>query len=107
MRFNGLLVEVGARTATGIEAVTANWAEMTLLGYLQFHQPAQSRQASIKYRCLPGCSSAQNQSVGELCIIVGQLVFKPVPVRFCVHVEEFHEPGSKRLTSLIDQAVPA
>src|SRR6266404_5089951 len=40
LRLNGLLVEIGARAAATVEPVTANGSKVTLLGHLQFRQPA-------------------------------------------------------------------
>ena len=81
LRLDGLLVEIGARAAAAIKSVAANGSKVTLLGDLQFRQPAQGLQASLKHRLLSGCSSAQNQGVRELRVVVRQFLFKPAPVR--------------------------
>ena len=41
LRLNGLLVEIGARAAAAVEPIAANGPKVTLLGHLQFRQPAQ------------------------------------------------------------------
>ena len=40
LRLNGLLVEIGARAATTVEAIAADRPEVTFLGDLQIVQPA-------------------------------------------------------------------
>src|ERR1039457_1337227 len=40
LRLNGLLVEIGARATTAVEPIAANGPKVTLLGRLQFRQPA-------------------------------------------------------------------
>src|ERR1019366_7107181 len=107
LRLDGLLVKVGAHAAAAIKSVGANGAKVTLFGDLQFRQPAQGLQASLKHRLLSGCPSAQNQGVWELRVVISQLLFKPAPVRLGGPFEKFHEPGSECLTGLVDQAVPA
>src|SRR6266851_1503930 len=107
LRLDGLLVKVGAYAAAAIKSVAANGSKVTLLGDLQFRQPAQGLQASLKHRWLSGCTSAQNQGVRELRVIVSHILFKPAPVRLGGPFEKFHEPGSEYLTGLVDLAVTA
>src|SRR5207244_9379846 len=107
LRLDGLLVKVGAHAAAAIKSVGANGSKVTLLGDLQFRQPAQGLQAALKDRLLSGCTSAQNQGVWELRVVVSQILLKPVPVRLGGPFEKFHEPGSECLTGLVDQAVTA
>src|ERR1035437_10429198 len=54
---NGLLVEIGAGTAAAVEPVAANGPKVTLLGHLQFGQPAQGLESPLEHRLLPGCLS--------------------------------------------------
>src|ERR1700732_4266082 len=102
-----MLGKVGGHAAAAIKSVAANGSKVTLLGDLQFRQPAQGLQASFKHRWLSGCTSAQNQGVWELRVVISQLLFKPAPVRLGGPFEKFHEPGSECLPGLVDQAVTA
>ena len=81
LRFDGLLVEIGARAAAAVEAVAANRPEVALLGHLQFGQPAQGFEAALEHRRLSGRVSAHDQRVRELRVVVRQFFFEPVPVR--------------------------
>src|ERR1019366_6065663 len=51
--------------------------------------------------------SAQNQGTRELRVVVRQFLFKPLPVRMRTRFEDLHEPASKCLPGLVDQAVAA
>src|ERR1019366_8975360 len=95
LRLDGLLVKVGTHAAAAIKSVGANGSKVALLGDLQFRQPAQGLQASLKHRLLSGCTSAQNQGMWELRVVVSQILLKPAPVRLGGPFEKFHEPGSE------------
>src|SRR5260370_454622 len=107
LRLNGLLVEIGARAAAAVKPITANGSKVTLLGHLQFRQPAQGQQPPLKYRLLSGCLSAHNQGLRELGVVVRQSLFKPLPVRMRTRFKDLHEPASQCLSGLVDQAVSA
>src|SRR6202047_5553786 len=102
-----MLGKVGGHAAAAIKSVAANGSKVTLLGDLQFRQPAQGLQAALKHSWLSGCTSAENQGVWELRVVVSQILLEPAPVGLGGPFEKFHEPGSKCLTGLVDQAVTA
>src|SRR3984957_17318328 len=64
-------------------------------------------QAPLEDHRVSGGMSAQNQSVGELCIVIRQLFFEPAPFRLGVLSEQLHKPESELIASLIDKAVSA
>ena len=81
LRLDGLLVEVRARAAATIKSVAADGPQLPMLRSLDFHEPAQCLQASFKHALLAGGAPAENQGVGELGVVVSQLLFKPRPIR--------------------------
>jgi len=107
MGLNGLLIEIGARTAAAVEPVAANGPKVTLLGHLQFGQPAQGLKSPLEHRLLPGCLSGDNQGVRELGVVVGQFLLKPWPVGVGAGLEALHEPAHQHLSRLVDEAVAA
>src|SRR5689334_17864891 len=82
LSFYGLLVEISPVAAAPIEAITADRPKMTVLRGLDFHEPAQRLQAAIKHLSLPAGASTQQESVCQFCVVVGQFLLKPRPVRF-------------------------
>lgn len=60
LRFNRLLIEDGSDAAPPVETIAADGPEMTLLGHLQFGQPAQSGKASLQYGLLSSGLTAYN-----------------------------------------------
>ena len=104
---DGLLVEIGASAAAAVEAVAANGAKVTLLGHLQFGQPAEGLESPVEHGRLSGCLTGDNQGVGELGIIVGEILFKPLPVGVRAGFEALHEAGNECLAGLVDEAVAA
>ena len=93
LRLDGLLIEIGARAATAVEAIAADRPEVAFLGDLQFVQPAQGLQASLEDSLVVRWRAAQNQSMGELGVVIGEFVFKPAPIGLARSFEEVPSAG--------------
>src|SRR3954470_22859456 len=90
VRLDRLLVEVGARFAAAVEAVTANRTKVAMLGGLEVSEPLQCLQTALENRRLPTRFAADDEGMGELGIIITQDFFEPGPIRLGGAVVQTH-----------------
>jgi hypothetical protein len=81
LRFYRLLVETSAFATLWIKPIGANWNEMLsfCVRVLQFCQPSERLQTDLRHDRIWDRLAAQEHGVGQRCIAIRQLIFKPVP----------------------------
>ena len=107
VRLDRLLVILGDRLTSATKAITADRAKPPPRRLLLFCQPPQGTKPNLGGAFVAAPSSAQNQRVRQLGVVVRRHVLEPGPIVGCRVLIQIDQLVGQRVAHLVDQPISA